>query len=93
MYIVCFVTSTLYSFYVYLCSFPVDVQDVTMSNKVVSAAVVLQSVWRGRAVRLRVAACQLAAVRIQTAWRGVVGRRAFLVMKKRKTWAATIIQV
>lgn len=67
-----------------------------MSSKLVSAAVVLQSVWRGRAVRLTVALWHSAAVRIQSAWREIMARHAVLLMRqerKRKTWAATIIQV
>ena len=73
-----------------------EVQSTTMNNKVVSAAVVLQSVWRGRAVRLSVAVWHSAAVKIQASWRGLMARHAVLLMKqerRRKTRAATIIQV
>ena len=61
-----------------------------------SAALVLQSVWRGRAVRQSLVACQHAAVRIQAAWRGFNVRRAVQLKReeeKKRSRAATIIQV
>ena len=56
----------------------------------VSAALVLQSAWRGRAVRLFLVACHRAAVKIQAAWRGYQLKTEG---NKERTMAATIIQV
>ena len=61
----------------------------------VSAALVLQSAWRGRAVRLFLVACHRAAVKIQAAWRGYHVRAIQLKTEgnKERTMAATVIQV
>ena len=69
---------------------------VQVTNRVVSAALVLQSIWRGRAVRLSLVACHHAAVRIQAVWRGFNVRQVVQLKRKegeRRSWAATIIQV
>lgn len=60
------------------------------------AALVLQSVWRGRAVRQSLVARHHAAVRIQAAWRGFNVRRIVQLQReeeKKRSRAATIIQV
>ena len=72
------------------------VQDTAQCDREVSAAVVLQAVWRGRTVRQRVAAVCWAAVRVQAVWRGCVVRRSVQLIReerRKQNWAATVIQV